>query len=216
MKLRVLFMSLVLFGIVVVGAGPRAALADSFVVVPFPDDPAAAEALKHAEVIAADRKRDAALRADALELLALAKSDHEAHLLESLLNPQEPDAVQIAAVKALTSVSVPKVGALLLAKWNGMSATVRAEATNALLSGGSDRVRLLLEAVKNGDVQTWQLEPYKPRLFMDSDPTVRQLARSLFEQSSAQREQVLKEYQAALNMASQYKPARDALARVSR
>jgi putative heme-binding domain-containing protein len=82
-----------------------------------------------------------------------------------------------------------------------MSATVRAEATNTLLSGGSDRVRLLLEAVKNGDVQTWQLEPYKPRLFMDPDPAVRQLARSLFEQSSAQREQVLKEYQAALNMA---------------
>ena len=170
-------------------------------VLGLPDDPAAAEALKHAEVIAADRKRDAALRADALELLALAKSDHEAHLLESLLDPQEPDAVQIAAVKALNSVRVPKVGALLLAKWNGMSATVRAEATNTLLSGGSDRVRLLLEAVKNGDVQTWQLEPYKPRLFMDSDPAVRQLARSLFEQSSEQREQVLKEYQAALNMA---------------
>src|SRR5262249_40150664 len=160
------------------------------------------------------RKRDAALRADALELLALAKSDHKARLLESLFDPQEPDAVQVAAVKALNSVGAPKVGALLLAKWNGMSATVRAEATNALLSGGSDRVRLLWEAVKNGDVQTWQLEPYKPRLFMDSDPAVRQLARSLFEQSSAQREQILKEYQAALNMAGDVTRGKETFTRV--
>ncbi|PYT68891.1 MAG: dehydrogenase [Acidobacteria bacterium] len=183
-------------------------------VLGLPDDSAAAEALKRAEVIAADRKADAAVRADALELLALAKSDREAPLLESLLDPQEPDAVQIAAVKALSSVRGPKVGALLLAKWNGMSATVRAEATNTLLSGGSDRVRLLLEAVKNGDVQTWQLEPYKPRLFMDSDPAVRQLARSLFEQSSAQREQVSKEYQAALNMAGDAARGKETFTRV--
>jgi len=179
-----------------------------------PDDSAASEALKRAEVIAADRKAEATVRADALELLALAKSDREAHLLESLLDPQEPDAVQIAAVKALSSVRGSKVGGLLLAKWNGMSATVRAEATNTLLSGGSDRVRLLLEAVKNGDVQTWQLEPYKPRLFMDSDPAVRQLARSLFEQSSAQREQVLKEYQPALNMAGDVARGKETFTRV--
>jgi putative heme-binding domain-containing protein len=81
-----------------------------------------------------------------------------------------------------------------------MSPPVRAEATNALLRGGSRRTRLLLEAVKSGDVQTWQLDPYKPRLFMDRDPAVRDLARSLFEQSPAQREQVLKQYQGALNM----------------
>ena len=183
-------------------------------VLGLPNDPAAVQALKHAEIVAADRKTDAALRADALDLLALAKSDREAHLLESLLDPQEPDTVQIAAVRALNSVRGPKVGPLLLAKWNGMSAPVRAEATNTLLSGGSDRIRLLLEAVKNGDVQTWQLDPYKPRLFMDPDPAVRQLARSLFEQSSLQREQVLREYQAVLNMAGDVRRGREIFTRV--
>jgi len=157
---------------------------------------------------------DGGLRADALELLALAKSDREARLLESLLDPQEPETVQIAAVRALNSVKGPKAGALLLARWNGMSAPVRAEATNTLLSGGSDRVRLLLEAVKNGDVQTWQLEPYKPRLFMDPDPAVRQLARTLFEQSSAQREQVLKEYQPTVNMRGDLTRGREIFTRV--
>ena len=95
-----------------------------------------------------------------------------------------------------------------------MSAPVRAQATNTLLSGGSDRVLLLLEAVKKGDVQTWQLDPYKPRLFMDPDPAVRQLARALFEQSSAQREQVLKQYQAALNMSGDVKRGKDTFTRV--
>ena len=154
------------------------------------------------------------MRADALDLLALANSDREARLLESLLDPQEPDNVQIAAVRALTSVRGGNVGPLLLAKWNGMSAPVRAEATNTLLSGGADRVLLLLEAVKNGHVQTWQLDPYKPRLFMDSDPAVRQLARALFEQSSAQREQVLKEYQAALNIRGDVARGRETFTRV--
>src|SRR5205814_3660004 len=114
--------------------------------------------------------------------------------------PQEPDTVQIAAVRALNSVRGREVGPLLLAKWNGMSAQVRAEATNTLLGGGSDRTLLLLEAVKSGDVQTWQLDPYKPRLFMDPDPAIRDLARALFEQSPAERERVLKRYQAALNI----------------
>src|SRR5438094_1617628 len=86
-------------------------------VLGLPDDAAAAETLKRAEARAVDRKVEAALRAGALELLARAKSDHQAHLLESLLDPQEPDPVQIAAVKALNSVRGPKVGALLLAKW---------------------------------------------------------------------------------------------------
>src|SRR5207244_11179869 len=105
-----------------------------------------------------------------------------------------PESVQIAAVRELNSARGPKVGPLLLAKWNGMSAPVRAQATNTLLSGGSDRVLLLLEAVKKGDVQTWQLDPYKPRLFMDPDPAVRQLARSLFVLCYGMRDFDIKEF----------------------
>jgi putative heme-binding domain-containing protein len=95
-----------------------------------------------------------------------------------------------------------------------MSAPVRAEATNTLLSGGSDRVLLLLQAVKEGNVQTWQLDPYKPRLFMDQDSAVRQLARTLFEQSSAQREDILKQYEPALNMRGDVARGREAFTRV--
>ena len=196
-------------------AGPvgRAAV-HLLAVVGLPNDSAAAETLKRAEVTAANRKAVASLRADALDLLALANSDREAHLFERLLDPQEPDSVQIAAVRALNSIKGRKVGPFLLAKWNGMSAPVRAEATNTLLSGGADRVLLLLEAVKNRDVQTWQLDPYKPRLFMDPDPAVREMARALFEQSSAQREQILKEYQAALNIPGDVEQGRETFTRV--
>ncbi len=183
-------------------------------VVGLPDDATAAEALKRAEVTAANRKTDASVRADALDLLALANSAREARIFERLLDPQEPDTVQIAAVRALNSVRGREVGPLLLAKWNGMSAQVRAEATNTLLGGGSDRTLLLLEAVKSGDVQTWQLDPYKPRLFMDPDPAVRQMARALFEESSAHREQVLKEYQAALNAPGHVARGRETFQRV--
>jgi putative membrane-bound dehydrogenase-like protein len=183
-------------------------------VLGLPSDAAAGAALRRAESIAVDRKADPSARADALDLLALGKSDRHAHLLENLLDPQEPDGVQIAAVKALSSVRGSKIAPLLLAKWNGMSAPVRAEATNTLLSGGSDRVLLLLQAVKEGNVQTWQLDPYKPRLFMDQDSAVRQLARTLFEQSSAQREHILKQYEPALNMRGDVARGREAFTRV--
>ncbi len=106
----------------------------------------------------------------------------------------------MAAVRALSSGKDAEVGRVLLTKWREMSPQVRAEATNVMLRGGPDRTRLLLEAVKSGDVQTWQLDPYKPRLFMDRDPAIRDLARALFEQSPAERERVLKRYQAALNI----------------
>jgi putative membrane-bound dehydrogenase-like protein len=183
-------------------------------VVGLPDDSDAAETLKQAEVTAADRKADVSMRVDALDLLSLANSDREAQLFETLLDPREPDSVQIAAVKALNSIRGREVGPFLLAKWSGMSTPVRAEATNTLLSGGSDRTLLLLEAVKKGDVSTWQLDPYKPRLFMDRSPAVRQLARDLFEQSSAQRQQVLKEYQAALNLSGDAGRGRETFKRV--
>ena len=169
-------------------------------VVGLPETSATMKILTQAEMTAADRRADPAARGDAIDLLALARSGAEAPVFEKLIDPQEPDSVQIAAVRALNSSKGGEVAPFLLAKWRGMSPQVRSEATSTLLRGGSDRTRLLLEAVKNGDVQTWQLDPYKPRLFMDRDPAVRDMARKLFEQSEAQREQALKQYEAALNM----------------
>ena len=169
-------------------------------VVGLPADSATTEALNRARETASDRKAGAEARADAVALLALAKTGSEATLFERLIDPQPPDNVQRAAVRALVSSKDADVGRVLLAKWREMSPQVRAEATSVMLSGGPDRTRLLLQAVKNGDVQTWQLDPYKPRLFMDRDPAVRDLVRALFQQSPAQREQVLQQYRAALNM----------------
>jgi putative heme-binding domain-containing protein len=169
-------------------------------VVGLPKNSATVKTLTRAEATAADHHADTAARVDAIDLLALSNSAAEAPLFEKLIDAQEPDSVQIVAVRALNSMKGGEVGPILLAKWRGMTPLVRSEATNTLLRGGSDRTRLLLEAVKNGDVPTWQLDSYKPRLFMDRDPAVRDMARKLFEQSSAQREQALKQYQAALNL----------------
>jgi putative membrane-bound dehydrogenase-like protein len=169
-------------------------------VVGLPPGPATTDALKRAHETASDHKADAATRADAVGLMALANTGAETAFFQQLIDPGQPDDVQIAAVRALSSSKDAQMGHVLLAKWREMTPGVRAEATSVMLHGGSDRTRLLLEAVKSGDVQTWQLDPYKPRLFMDTDPAVRDLARSLFQQSPAQREQVLKQYQAALNV----------------
>ncbi|TLY34803.1 MAG: c-type cytochrome, partial [Nitrospirae bacterium] len=169
-------------------------------VVGLPSSSSTAQALKRAEATARDRQAEASRRADAVGLLALANSSSQRGLFEQLIDPREPDELQIAALRAMSSGGASDAGHSILAKWREMSPQVRSEATRALLRWGSDGTRLLLDAVKNGDVQTWQLDPYKPRLFMDRDPKVREKARALFEESPAQRQKVLKDYQAALNM----------------
>ncbi|HKS72013.1 MAG TPA: c-type cytochrome, partial [Terriglobales bacterium] len=62
------------------------------------------------------------------------------------------------------------------------------------------RVRLLVAAIKNGDVQPWTLAfRHRRRLIMNNDPSIRDEARPLLEQSKSEREKVVQRYEAALD-----------------
>jgi len=163
-----------------------------------PQGPSVRPVLARASARATDRTQDPAARADALGLLALA-GDHDIARLEELVDPREPEAVQVAAVKALGRASSDAVGTFLVERWKTLTPATRNEAAEALL-GDRGRTRLLLDALEDGRVPAWTLGFWQKRdLLMHEDPAVRAAAHALLEEKAGERERVLKRYEAALD-----------------
>ena len=161
---------------------------------------AAEKELKSAIATASSETADPQTRADAIDLLAMAGPQAHDALLKKLIDPQVPEVVQAAAVRAFGQIRGEPTGKFLLAKWRTMTAPVRNEAAHALEldSAGS---RLLLAAIKSEDVQSWTLNfEEKRRLIMNQDPEVRRIAQELLGDKPGEREKVVKRYQAALDL----------------
>jgi putative membrane-bound dehydrogenase-like protein len=182
----------------------RAAALRSLDIMGLPNGEASKGALTKAVARAKDPKTDAELRADSIGLLALATPEENASLFQSLIDPHQPEVVQAAAVRAYGKVNGDEVAAFLLKNWRTVAAPVRADAADAIIREPS-RVRLLLAALKTGDVQPWTLGfRHRNRLMMNSDPEIREAARPILSQSPADREAVVKKYEAALDMKADY------------
>jgi putative membrane-bound dehydrogenase-like protein len=161
--------------------------------------PEDAGARGRAEARAADRSKDPQVRADALALLALASPPPALERLGPLTEPQEPEAVQAAAVRALRGSAGEEAGRFLLARWRGLTPAVRGEAVEVLLAHPAS-TRLLLSAVEDGTVAAWTLSFWQKRdLLMHEDAAVRARAHALLEERPGGREEVLRRYEAALD-----------------
>jgi putative heme-binding domain-containing protein len=159
----------------------------------------AAAALQRASAVVADRNADAGERADAIGLLAIAGPQAHEDLFERLIDPQEPDQVQAAAVRAFGKCKGDDVGKHLLSKWRALTPAGRTAAADAMYLEPS-RVWLLVAALKNGDVQPWTLNfSQRRRLIMNNDPAIRAAARPMLEPSLSDREKVVKRYEAAFD-----------------
>ncbi|PYQ08369.1 MAG: dehydrogenase [Acidobacteria bacterium] len=150
------------------------------------EGPAVRAMVARAAARAADRTQDPAARADVARL-------------EALVDPQEPEPVQAAAVKALAKAPGDAVGTFLIARWKTLTPTTRTEAARVLLADPG-RTRLLLAALKDRSVPAWTLSfGHKRDLLMNEDADVRTEAHALLEEKAGEREQVLKRYEAALD-----------------
>jgi putative heme-binding domain-containing protein len=148
-----------------------------------------------------DPRQDPQARADAIEFVALAgaSASHEASL-QKLIDPQQPEPVQAAAVKALGEIPGQQVGIFLLSRWRTLTAPVRNEAARALESNEAG-CKLLLDAIRNDTVQSWTLTfRQKSALIMNRNPEIRARAHALLESSAADTEKALKKYQTALDI----------------
>ena len=157
--------------------------------------------LRSAAAIAESRDEDSALRADSIGLLTLADPAAYETLFRSLIDPQQPEPVEAAAVRALGRVKGAAVGTYLIERWKSMTAPVRTEAADAMFLD-PERPKLLLDAIRRDVVPPWTLAfRHKRQLLMSPDAALREAARSLLDEKAGEREGVLKRYESALDKA---------------
>jgi putative heme-binding domain-containing protein len=155
--------------------------------------------LRRAEQTANDRKADTELRTDAIGLLAISDVGTRRATLEQFVTPAEPEAVQIAAVRAIGYIAGAETAQFLLKHWRGLTANARMEAADALYRD-PNRVPIILDALKNGSIQPWTLAfRHRRQLVMHRDPAIREAARTLLESGHGERTKVIAQYQAALD-----------------
>ena len=163
-----------------------------------PGGPDSAAALDVASQTAVDPAADADRRGDAIRLLAIDGAALRRPMLERLVRPREPEAVQIAALNALERLRGDTVGRELLPSWPALTPGARSALVDLLLADPA-RQRLLVDAMSRGAVQPWALSFGQKRdLLMNDDAAIRRDARALLEESPTARGEVANRYAAAV------------------
>jgi putative heme-binding domain-containing protein len=134
-----------------------------------------------------------------VKLISYGPFDLLAANVSELLTPAQPQELQLAAVRALSTPSNPKVGPLLLEPWSSYSPAVRREVTEALLAR-PERVRALLDAIAKKKVLPLQLEPARlDQLRKHPQKALRdQAVKLLAGQAAPARQKVLDDYKTVL------------------
>jgi putative heme-binding domain-containing protein len=166
-------------------------------------DPALQQALARAELIARRADADPERRADAVALLAAAGPERlraSVPVLQMLVEPRQPEAVQVAALRALGATEDDAIAGFLLARWRDMTPAVRSAAADALLRR-PERARALLAALEQGKIPAWTLDFWQKRdLLMHEDSTIRASARALLEEKPDDRRRRNEQIDAALDL----------------
>lgn len=166
------------------------------------DKPAARllpELFAEAKQTAVNEKAGIEDRTQATLLLAHADPAVARPALRMLLDPRQPQPLQLAAVRALRAMAGADVPALLLERWSGYTPVVRAEALSTL-TGRTAWAKALLDAVASGRVAASHIDtPQRSLLLKNRDAEVQKRARELFgDRAPTARAQVIAKYQSVL------------------
>ena len=148
-----------------------------------------------------DEKLETRERVRIAELLAFGPFDLSGPALADCFTPATPGDLQLAAVKALSAHTDPKVSELLLKNWASYGPALRREALDALLLH-PDRILKLLAAVEAKKVALTDFSLTQAQL-LKAHPNagVRTTAATVFKQTAdADRAKVVKDYAPALDL----------------
>jgi putative membrane-bound dehydrogenase-like protein len=123
-------------------------------------------------------------------------------ILEDLLSPQTPAAVQSAAVAALASLDDMRVADALLDRWDGFSPELRGQVIDAML-GREKWLRKLLADIESGKTPAVAIDAARrQRMLEHPKQDIREQAARLFAATiNADRQQVVDRYREALAIA---------------
>jgi putative heme-binding domain-containing protein len=154
------------------------------------ESPDAAAAVEAALRVADDVSADAERRADAIGLAALGGVEKRVAQFERWVNPREPEAVQIAALGALSRIPGEAVGTFAITAWPTLTPAARSAAID-LLHADPARQKMLVDALGMSFSQ-------KRALIMHRDPELRAAARALLEDRPETRAAIVNRYAAAV------------------
>jgi putative heme-binding domain-containing protein len=136
-----------------------------------------------------------------VQLLGYGPFGTASRALPQLLAPQNPQAVQLAAIRALSLHEQPSVAEYLLAPWGSYSPVVRREVLEALFARPA-RLHTFLGAIEAKKVLPGQVEPARlEQLRKHKDAKLRQRAQKLLAGlNTSDRAKVVKDYQDTLDL----------------
>ncbi|MCI0700224.1 MAG: neutral/alkaline non-lysosomal ceramidase N-terminal domain-containing protein [Planctomycetia bacterium] len=154
-----------------------------------------------AESTLRNEKADTSQRTAAARLLGYGPFELADVALTDALTPTTPGDIQLAAIKALSAHTDPKVSELLLKNWKSYGPSARSEAMNAMLIR-PERILKLLDAVEAKRVSATEFTPAQVQLLHNHlNPNVRKRAVAVFKQSTdPDRAKVVKDYTPALEL----------------
>ncbi len=154
----------------------------------------------NAKKVIADRHADAQYRKDGLQLLALEKDPGIAPLLDSLISPEEPEAVQGAALIVYNKLNSSAACAAILRHWKTLTHDLRDAAMDIFLSS-PENMKTLLTAVQDKTIQAAAISwPRQVQLMQADDEALRKLARRLLVSNADDRNAVYARYKPALEL----------------
>jgi putative membrane-bound dehydrogenase-like protein len=138
-------------------------------------------------------------RLAALQLLGLIAPDGKADEIARLLNPQEPQELQSAAIRTLAAWPGDPWGPKLFDGWATRTVAVRREILNIAIRQ-PERVRLLFDRIEKGDVRAVEIDAtQRADLLRHPDAALRERAKKLLQANvSSDREEVIREIGAKL------------------
>jgi len=149
-------------------------------------------------------------RAQCLMVLAGAPWVVAKKSLVQLVEKEPNTELRIAALRALATQQDAEVPTLLMKLWPGAGPSVRREILEAMLRQPS-RVNVLLDEIESKRMKASELDPLRTRqLTNHKDAGIRERAKKLLANNlPADRQKVLKEYQAALTLKADAKNGRE-------
>ncbi len=147
-----------------------------------------------------DPKAGVSQRIKAARLLTLSGAPQTVGVLLPLVDPAQPEALQLFALETLAGLSDPQIADSLADDWQRATPAVQ-EAIIRTLASRTPWARKLLDACRGGRIGAAQV-PASTRaaLANHDDEAVRQSARELFAADSGPRSDVIDRYQSALSL----------------
>lgn len=155
---------------------------------------------KKAASVMKDSSVDYRKRAVAVKFLELGDVAPYTEDLKRLIVPHEEPVVQMAALNTLSKVKGTAVSEYAIQQWSVLTPEVRTEAVNTFLDD-SARIVLLIDALEKNTINTASVTfPTSVELMQNRDSVLRNRARAIFTKNERERENVIKEYKASLDL----------------